>query len=371
MVYYIDNELMIRNMEEADARIFTDEETKQGWHTDISKFLTRLKDQSEGICISLTAVYRGVPAGYVNIYITPSGGPFGGKGLPEIVDFGVLEKYRRRGIGSRLMDAAEQLAGQYADTVWLGVGLHSGYGSAQRMYVKRGYIPDGTGVWYRDKACAQYETEIANDDDLVLFLSRNLCRRPAGAELRMQHPGIEPAKISLCRPGSRYSGQVMDFRDELKQNGDEFDGCAGLEDCASFEEWIRFGDRLRVKYKEGYVPSEVFLAVRETDDRLVGIIDYRHPLTDFLMNFGGNIGYSIRPSERRKGYASEMLRLMLELCRFYGEKRVLLTCDSDNTASEKTILKNGGVLENEIEDTVGLSRCGRLRRYWISTGSDM
>ena len=269
------------------------------------------------------------------------------------------------------MDAAEQLAGQYADTVWLGVGLHSGYGSAQRMYVKRGYIPDGTGVWYRDKACAQYETEIANDDDLVLFLSRNLCRRPAGAELRMQHPGIEPTKILLCRPGSRYSGQVMDFRDELKQNGDEFDGCAGLEDCASFEEWIRFGDRLRVKYKEGYVPSEVFLAVRETDDRLVGIIDYRHPLTDFLMNFGGNIGYSIRPSERRKGYASEMLRLMLDLCRIYGEKRVLLTCDSDNTASEKTILKNGGVLENEIEDTVGLSRCGRLRRYWISTGSDM
>ena len=61
MVYYIDNELMIRNMEEADARIFTDEEIKQGWHTDISKFLTRLKDQSEGKCISLTAAYKGVP----------------------------------------------------------------------------------------------------------------------------------------------------------------------------------------------------------------------------------------------------------------------------------------------------------------------
>lgn len=187
----------------------------------------------------------------------------------------------------------------------------------------------------------------------------------------MQHPGKDPMRITLCRPSSRYARQVMDFRDELKKNGDEFDGCAGLEDCASFEAWIRFEERLKTKYKEGYVPSEVFLAIRETDDHLVGIIDYRHPLTGFLMNFGGNIGYSVRPSERQKGYAAEMLRLMLDICRSYGEKRVLLTCDSDNTASRKTILKNGGVLENEIEDTVGLCKSGRIRRYWIPTVSDM
>ena len=172
MVYYIDDELIIRNMEEADARVFTDEEIAQGWHTDISKYLARLQDQSAGKCVSLTAVYQGQPAGYVSVYITG----LSGKGLPEIVDFGVLEKYRRKGIGSKLMDVAEEIAGQYANTVWLGVGLHSGYGSAQRMYVKRGYIPDGTGVWYRNKPCAQYETEIANDDDLVLFLSKRIER---------------------------------------------------------------------------------------------------------------------------------------------------------------------------------------------------
>ena len=174
MIYYNDDELTIRSMEEADARIFTDEEIAQGWNSDISKYLTRLRDQAEGKCISLTAVYRGHPAGYINVYLTGLGGAFSGKGLPEIVDFGVLEKYRRRGIGNKLMDAAEQIAGQYADTVWLGVGLHSGYGSAQRMYIKRGYIPDGTGVWYRGKPCGQYETEIANDDSLVLFLSKRL-----------------------------------------------------------------------------------------------------------------------------------------------------------------------------------------------------
>ena len=178
-------------------------------------------------------------------------------------------------------------------------------------------------------------------------------------------------RIKLLRPSCRYARQVMDFRDELLKNCEGFDGCAGLEDCTSFEEWIRFEERLKARYKEGYVPSEVFLAVRDSDDRLVGIIDYRHPLSDFLINFGGNVGYSVRPSERRKGCATEMLRLMLDICRSYREKRVLLTCDSENTGSRKTILKNGGILENEIEDTVGLSKCGRIQRYWIPISRDI
>lgn len=76
----------------------------------------------------------------------------------------------------------------------------------------------------------------------------------------------------------------------------------------------------------------MFLAVRSKDNFVVGIIDFRHPLSEFLLNFGGNIGYSIRPSERRKGYASEMLRLILIICRELGESKVLLTCDKENEA---------------------------------------
>lgn len=173
MTYYQDEIIIIRNMEPGDAQPLTDGEHAQGWDTDIAKFEMRLRDQAEGRAVALVAEVGGRPVGYINVYPDAKYGAFGGQGLPEIVDFGVLEPYRRRSIGSRLMDVAERVAGQYADTVYLGVGLHHGYGSAQRMYVKRGYIPDGSGVWYRDGVCAPY-APCANDDDLVLYLSKKL-----------------------------------------------------------------------------------------------------------------------------------------------------------------------------------------------------
>lgn len=177
MIYYSEDDLIIRNMELQDALVFTEGERAQGWNADIEKYHMRLSDQAEGKAVSLVAVYRGKQAGYVNVYPNSPWGSFGGKGLPEIVDFGVLEKYRRKGIGSKLMDIAEQVASTYADTAYLGVGLHNGYGSAQRMYVKRGYIPDGTGVWYREKPCTPYDTIYTNDDDLVLYMSKKLVGR--------------------------------------------------------------------------------------------------------------------------------------------------------------------------------------------------
>lgn len=173
MIYFSNGQIIIRNMEDGDAQIITDAEIEQGWDATVDKYQKRMEDQRLGKAVSLVAEYSGKPVGYVNVYPNKTGGPFEGKGYPEIVDFGVLEKYRNRGIGTVLMDIAEQVAAAYADTVYLGVGLHSGYGSAQRMYVKRGYIPDGSGVWYQDKVCTPYDG-CKNDDDLVLYLSKRL-----------------------------------------------------------------------------------------------------------------------------------------------------------------------------------------------------
>ena len=174
MVYYKDASLTIRDMEEADAQAFFEAYTAQGWHPEVSYYLMRIREAAEGKCTALTAVYEGVPAGAVYLYRTAGAGPFKGKGIPVIVDFSVLQSFQRRGIGGHLLDVAEQIAGQYADSVCLGVGLCREYGSAQRMYVRRGYVPDGSGVWYRDVQCVQYETVCTVDDDLVLFMSKKL-----------------------------------------------------------------------------------------------------------------------------------------------------------------------------------------------------
>lgn len=173
MIYYQQGDLIIRDLTWEDCMPIRNAEVAQGWHQSVQKYYDRMKDAERGKCIALAAVYAGEPVGYVNVYPDSEWGPLGGKGLPEIVDFGVLEKMRRRGIGSRLMDVAEKIAARYADQVYLGVGLHEGYGSAQRMYVKRGYIPDGRGAWFQDgpaRPYANYEL----GDDLAIYLVKAL-----------------------------------------------------------------------------------------------------------------------------------------------------------------------------------------------------
>ena len=173
MIYYEDGVVVIRTMTEADAEALAAGEIAQGWGDTGEKHRTRLRDQAAGRCVALAAEYCGQTAGYLSVYFRTEHSPFAGKNWPELVDFGVLEKFRRHGIGGKLMDAAEKLAAEAAPVVILGVGLHSGYGSAQRMYVKRGYVPDGSGVWYQNKICPPYG-DCCNNDDLVLYFTKKL-----------------------------------------------------------------------------------------------------------------------------------------------------------------------------------------------------
>ena len=97
-------------------------------------------------------------------------------------------------------------------------------------------------------------------------------------------------KIKLVVPDENYKEQVMEYKKEFLDNNDyNFDGCAGLEECGTYEEWIDFENRLYNKYKENYVPSSVYLGVRESDNKVVGIIDLKHKVTDFLYRFGEGI----------------------------------------------------------------------------------
>lgn len=111
----------------------------------------------------------------------------------------------------------------------------------------------------------------------------------------------------------------------------------------------------------GMVPDSVFFLLDVDRDRLLGAVNIRHSLNEHLLQFGGHIGDGIRPSERRKGYATEMIRLALIECRKLGIDRVLMICDKDNIASAKSIIKNGGILENEFVDEDGKTE----QRYWI------
>ena len=110
------------------------------------------------------------------------------------------------------------------------------------------------------------------------------------------------------------------------------------------------------------VPDSVFFLLDEDRDRLLGAVNIRHYLNESLLREGGHIGDGIRPSERRKGYATEMIRLALIECKKLGIDKVLMTCDKDNIGSARSIVKNGGVLENEFVNSDGDAE----QRYWIT-----
>ena len=171
-------------------------------------------------------------------------------------------------------------------------------------------------------------------------------------------------ELKLVNPSEDYSEQIRSFRQEFLDTGDSMDGTSNLEKYEDPHEWLAWL-ALTARAEtcpEGLVPESQFLCVRQSDNRVVGMIAVRHALNDYLLRFGGHIGYCVRRSERRKGYAEEQLRLALIECGKLGLRRVLICCFEDNVGSRKTILSAGGILENALyEEEYGKP----TERYWV------
>ena len=162
----------IRKMQESDIQELSRGFISQGWPSR-EEILTRyFKEQESGEREVLVAEVEGALAGYITILSCAKQGPFA-EIYPELSDFNVFEPFQNQGIGNLLLEEAERRVKLISNKVTLGVGLHSGYGPAQRLYMKRDYIPDGSGVWYRNQPLEMNAT-IQNNDDLVLYLSKEL-----------------------------------------------------------------------------------------------------------------------------------------------------------------------------------------------------
>lgn len=171
--------------------------------------------------------------------------------------------------------------------------------------------------------------------------------------------------MMLIEPTIKYSEQIRTYRQEFIDSGDSMDGTGGLIKFDDPQEWIGF----LAKHKdpetvpEGRVSSTQLIFVREEDRKIVGMIDIRHYLNEYLEKFGGHIGYSLAPSERRKGYATQMLKATLPVCKRLGIDKVLITCIRGNEGSKRTILNNGGVFDSIVYEP---DEKVELEKYWIT-----
>ena len=166
--------------------------------------------------------------------------------------------------------------------------------------------------------------------------------------------------ITLVKLTPQYRRQLNDMMEQWLSAEQDFSPYAiRWNDYWDFDYYL---EHLETKQEQdGRVPDSTYFCLDLDRNIFVGAVNIRHYLNENLLFSGGHIGDGIRPSERRKGYATAMIRLALEECRKMGIRRVLMTCDKDNIGSAKSIVKNGGILENEIVNEDGVTE----QRYWI------
>ena len=165
--------------------------------------------------------------------------------------------------------------------------------------------------------------------------------------------------LNMILPTEQNRDDVLSFYAEIERSGGE---CIGIGNYRNYDLWLE-GMRNRHTGKnlpKGYVRENFYLCYE--GERLVGVFSLKFELTEYLLNFGGHVGYATRPTDRNRGLATQMMKQGTALAKEFGFTRLLCVCDDDNYASERVIVKNGGVLEDERYDA---EEKVTVKRFWI------
>lgn len=168
-------------------------------------------------------------------------------------------------------------------------------------------------------------------------------------------------QLKLVKPTNNLKNEYLGMLDEWKKGGDKTLPSSLTLDATDFNLMIETlnGYSKGIGLREGHVSYSTYWLVNESN-KILGVVHIRHWLNEYLLFRGGHIGYGVRPSERKKGYATKMLSLALDICKAMKISRVLITCAKNNIASAKTIINNGGILHSE-----GIDGGETFQRYWI------
>lgn len=166
--------------------------------------------------------------------------------------------------------------------------------------------------------------------------------------------------MTFILPDESHCDDVISFYSEFEDDGTT---CIGYANFRNYDEWVKEKNNRHTgeNLPEGFVRENFYLCYDE--DKLVGVFSLKFELTDYLYNYGGNVGYAVRPSMRKHGLGTQILKQGLDISKKFGFDKILAVCDDDNIASEKIIVKNGGIFENELFDE---EENVFVKRYWIN-----
>lgn len=174
--------------------------------------------------------------------------------------------------------------------------------------------------------------------------------------------------MKLIEPTIEFDKQIRAYRKEFLDCCDQLEGTTRLKYYDDPQDWIAFLNKHKdpATLPKGRVQLTQYMVVREEDQKIVGMVDIRHFLNEYLEKYGGHIGFSVAPSERHKGYATQILEMALQKCQTLGINKVLLVCNKGNEGSKRIILKNGGTFESVVYDS---DEGVYVERYWIDLSS--